>query len=157
MPNKTVIVSVKGVMPTTNGCAVFLGDDAKTFLIYVDHAVGSAIQMSLDGTQKARPLTHDLIDNILLGLEAKLDHVLINDTKGETYYARIVLNMRNELGQKIVEIDARPSDSIVLALHQKKPIHVSKTVYDSEDDRSEILERVLRQQSDENNPSGDAS
>ena len=76
MATDTITVSVKGVTPTTNGCAVFLGDEGKTFLIYVDQPVGSAIQMSLASTRKARPLTHDLIDNILLGLEAKLDHVV---------------------------------------------------------------------------------
>jgi len=92
----TITVSVKGVMPTTNGCAVFLGDENKSFLIYVDHPVGSAIQMSLACTRKPRPLTHDLIDNILLGLEAKLDHIVINDTKGDTYFARIVLKMSNK-------------------------------------------------------------
>ena len=105
--------------------------------------------MSLAGTRKSRPLTHDLIDNILLGLEAKLDHVVINESKGDTYFARIVLKMSNELGTKIVEIDARPSDSIVLALHHEKPIHVSRSVYDQEEDKTEILERVLRQQSDD--------
>lgn len=157
MAADTIIVSVKGVMPTTNGCAVFLGDDEKTFLIYVDHPVGSAIQMSLAGTRKSRPLTHDLIDNILLGLEAKLDHVLINDTKGDTYFARIVLKMSNELGTKIVEIDTRPSDSIVLALHHKKPIHVSQIVYDQEEDKTEILERILRQQSEDMDKDPDES
>ncbi|MBE36755.1 MAG: hypothetical protein CMI16_14575 [Opitutaceae bacterium] len=149
MATDNITVSVKGVMPTTNGCAVFLGDEGKSFLIYVDHPVGSAIQMSLAGTRKSRPLTHDLIDNILLGLEAKLDHVVINESKGDTYFARIVLKMSNELGTKIVEIDARPSDSIVLALHHEKPIHVSRSVYDQEEDKTDILERVLRQQSDD--------
>ena len=79
MATDNITVCVKGVMPTTNGCAVFLGDEGKSFLIYVDHPVGSAIQMSLAGTRKSRQLTHDLIDNILLGLEAKLDHVVINE------------------------------------------------------------------------------
>ncbi len=150
MAINTVIVSIKGVAPTTNGCAVFLGDDDKTFVIYVDHSVGSALQMSLAGQRKKRPLTHDLIDNILLGLEAKLERIVINDSKGDTYYARIILKMSNELGQKIIEIDARPSDSMVLALHHQKPIHISRTVYDNEEDRTDILERVLRQQSEEN-------
>lgn len=149
MSSDIVIVSIKGVMPTTNGCAVFLGDDRKTFLIYVDHAMGSAIQMSLSGMKADRPLTHDLIDSILLGLGAKVDRIIINDTKGDTYYARIILQMSNELGRKIVEIDARPSDSIVLALHHHKDIYVNRQVYDREEDRTDILERVLRQRSEE--------
>jgi uncharacterized protein len=141
-------VAVKGVMPTANGCAVFLGDDAKTFVIYVDHAVGNAIQMSLSGEKKERPLTHDLIGHILTGLGATLEHVVINDVNEGTFYARILLKMKNELGQKIVELDARPSDSTVLALAHGRPILVAKKVYDAVEDMSEILERVLKQQAE---------
>lgn len=148
-------VLVKGVMPTANGCAIFLGDDAKTFVIYVDHAVGNAIQMSLDGVKKDRPLTHDLIAHILVGLGATLEHVVINDVNEGTFYARILLKMKNELGQKIVEIDARPSDSTVLALAHKRPILVSKKVYDAVEDMSEILERVLKQQAEAAEPDAD--
>ena len=57
MPNDVVTVTIKGVMPTANGCAVFLGNDEKTFVIYVDHSVGGAIQMTLNGVKKERPLT----------------------------------------------------------------------------------------------------
>ena len=140
-------VAVKGVMPTANGCAVFLGDDAKTFVIYVDHAVGNAIQMSLNGEKKERPLTHDLIGHILAGLGATLEHVVINDVNEGTFYARILLKMKNELGQKIVELDARPSDSTVLALAHGRPILVAKKVYDAVEDMSESLARVNKQQS----------
>ena len=149
-------VAVKGVMPTANGCAVFLGDDAKTFVIYVDHAVGNAIQMSLNGEKKERPLTPDLSGHILAGLGATLEHVVITDVNDGTFYARILLKMKNELGQKIVELDARPSDSTVLALAHGRPILVAKKVYDSVEDMSEILERVLKQQAEaaEEQPEG---
>ena len=54
--------------------------------------------------------------------------------------------MENELGKKIIELDARPSDSIVLALQMKQPIHVANKVLDNVEDMSEILERILRKQ-----------
>jgi hypothetical protein len=149
MQNDVVPVNIKGVMPTANGCAVFLGNEEKTFVIYVDHSVGNAIQMTLSGVKKDRPLTHDLIGSILLGLGASLDHVVVNDAREGTFFARILLRMENELGKKIVEIDARPSDSIVLALQQKRSIFVSRTVFESVEDMTEILERVLKQQSEE--------
>ncbi|HNC22897.1 MAG TPA: bifunctional nuclease family protein [Opitutaceae bacterium] len=149
MNHDVVTVTVKGVMPTANGCAIFLGDEAKTFVIYVDHSVGNAIQMTLDGVKKDRPLTHDLIGNIMLGLDTRLDHVVINDAHEGTYYARIILRMENELGKKIVEIDARPSDSIVLSLQQKRPLFVTRAVFDAAEDMTEILERVRRQQAEE--------
>lgn len=141
-------VTVKGVMPTANGCAVFLGDDNKTFVIYVDHSVGNAIQMSIDGVKKDRPLTHDLIGHLLAGLGATLEHVVVNDVNDGTFFARILIRMKNELGQKIVELDARPSDSIVLALAHRRPVLVARKVYDQVEDMSEILERVLKQQAE---------
>ncbi len=149
MSKDTVTVTVKGAMPTANGCAVFLGHVDKTFVIYVDHSVGNSIQMTLDGVKKERPLTHDLIGSILLGLGATLDHVVINDTRDGTFFARILLHMDNELGKKIVEIDARPSDSIVLALQLKRPIYVTRQVLETVEDMTEILERVLKQQAEE--------
>ena len=118
-------------------------------VIYVDHSVGNVIQMTLDGVKKERPLTHDLIGHILLGLGAQLDHVLINDAREGTFFARILLKMENELGKKLIELDARPSDSMVLALQQKRPIYVARQVFEAVDDMTEILERVLKQQQSE--------
>jgi len=149
MKPDVVTVSIKGVMPTANGCAVFIGNDDKTFVIYVDHSVGNAIQMTLKGEKKERPLTHDLIGSILLGLGAELEHVLVNDAREGTFFARILLRMENELGRKIIEIDARPSDSIVLALQHERPLYVARAVFDGVDDMSEVLERVLKQQAEE--------
>ena len=146
MNNDSVVVSVKGVMPTSNGCAIFLGNDGKTFVIYVDPAIGNAINMTINQVKKERPLTHDLIGLILKGLETKIERVLINDVEEGTFFARIILQMENELGKKIIELDARPSDSIVLALQMKQPIHVSKKVLENVEDMTEILERILRKQ-----------
>jgi uncharacterized protein len=149
MQNDVVAVNIKGVIPTPNGCAVFLGNDTKAFVIYVDHSVGNAIQMTASGIKKDRPLTHDLIASILLGLGAKLDHIVVNDAREGTFFARIILRMENELGKKIVEIDARPSDSMVLALQHKRPIYVAQAVFDSVEDMSDVLDRVQKQQSEE--------
>ena len=156
MQNDVIAATIKGVMPTPNGCAVFIGNDDKTFVIYVDHSVGNAIQMTLDGVKKDRPLTHDLIGSILLGLGTRLERVVINDARDKTFFARILLTMENELGTKIVEIDARPSDSIVLALQQKRPIYVARPVFDAAEDMTEILARVRRQQAEEESESGEA-
>ena len=146
MNNDSVVVSVKGVMPTSNGCAIFLGNDDKTFVIYVDPASGNAINMTINQVKKERPLTHDLIGLILKGLETKIERVLINDVGEGTFFARIILQMENELGKKIIELDARPSDSIVLALQMKQEIHVSRKVLENVEDMTEILERILRKQ-----------
>ena len=145
MDNQVVSVSVKGVMPTSSGCAVFLGNEAKTFVIYVDQGIGDAIQRAVDDVQADRPMTHDLMLSMLDGLGAEVERIVINHVDGGTFFARIILSMENELGHKIIELDARPSDSMVMALASKKPIYVAKTVIDSVDDMTEILAKILEQ------------
>lgn len=156
MSSEAIEVSVRGVMPTANGCAVFLGNSDKTFVIYVDHSVGNAIQMTMDGVKKERPLTHDLIGQIFMGLGVKLDQVLINAVNEGTFYARILLRMDNELGKKIIELDSRPSDSMVLALQHSRPIYAAREVFEKVEDMTEILERVLRQRAEESSGGKDA-
>lgn len=145
MDNQVLPVLVKGVMPTSNGCAVFLGTDEKTFVIYVDPGIGDAIQRAVNGEQAERPLTHDLMVTLLDGLGAEVDRVVINHVDQGTFFARLIVSMENELGHKIVELDARPSDSMVLALSSGKPIYVACDVLDSVDDMTEILARILEQ------------
>ncbi|MEO0509889.1 MAG: bifunctional nuclease family protein [Verrucomicrobiota bacterium] len=147
MDNQVVPVVVKGVMPTSNGCAVFLGNDDKTFVIYVDQGIGEAIQRAVSGEQTERPLTHDLMLTLLDGLGAEVERVIINDVEQGTFYARLIVSMENELGHKIVEMDARPSDSIVLALASGKPLYTAQNVLDSVDDMTEILSKILQQDS----------
>jgi len=147
MDNQVATVIVKGVMPTSSGCAVFLGNDEKIFVIYVDPGIGEAIQRAVGGEQAERPLTHDLMLTMLDGLGAEVERVVISDVQDGTFYARLILSMENELGHKIIEIDARPSDSIVLALASGKPIYTAREVLDSVDDMSEILAKILQQDS----------
>ena len=145
MDNQVVPVSVKGVMPTSSGCAVFLGSEAKTFVIYVDQGIGEAIQRAVDDVQADRPMTHDLMLTMLDGLGAEVERIVINHVDEGTFFARIILSMENELGHKIIELDARPSDSIVMALASTKPIYVAKAVIDSVDDMTEVLAKILEQ------------
>jgi bifunctional DNase/RNase len=76
MSKPVVEVQVRGIAATSGGCAVFLGNDEKAFVIFVDQSVGAAIAMFKQGTQKERPLTHDLLANILRALGAKIERVM---------------------------------------------------------------------------------
>jgi bifunctional DNase/RNase len=147
MDNQVLPVLVKGVMPTSNGCAVFLGTDEKTFVIYVDQGIGEAIQRAVNGEQAERPLTHNLMITLLDGLGAEVERIVINHVNQGTFFARLIVSMENELGHKIIELDARPSDSLVLALISGKPIYVANEVIDAVDDMTEILEKILEQDS----------
>lgn len=140
---EVVQVSVHAVVPTNSGCAVFIGDEEKVFVIYVDPSVGNAISMFINGTAKERPLTHDLIGLILTSLGAKVERIVINDLQSGTYFGRLILSAENEIQQrKIVELDARPSDCIALACQHRAPIYVSKAVWDEVEDMSDVLRKL---------------
>lgn len=142
--NKPVVeVQVRAVLPFNNGRAIFIGNDEKVFVIYVDESVGAAISMFMSQTPKERPLTHDLIGHLMKALGAKVDRVIVNDLKSETYFARLIVSAENELFErKIVELDGRPSDCVALAIQQGAPIYVSKDVWEEVEDRSEVLKNL---------------
>jgi bifunctional DNase/RNase len=85
MSKPVVEVQVRAVAAASGGVAVFLGNEEKVIVIYVDQSVGVAIAMFMQGTRRERPLTHDLLANILRALEAKIDRVIVNDLKHGTY------------------------------------------------------------------------
>ena len=143
MSKPVVPVDIRSVLPFNSGRAVFIGNDDKVFVIYVDESVGAAISMFMNETPKERPLTHDLIGHLLAALGAKVERVVINDLKSETYFARLIVSAENELFEKkIVELDGRPSDCIALAIAQRAPIYVSRDVWDEVEDRSDVLRHL---------------
>jgi bifunctional DNase/RNase len=146
--SKTVIpVQVKALIPTNAGVAVFVGNEEKVFVIYVDPSVGGAINMFMSGVSKERPLTHDLMALLLSAVGAKVERVIINDLKNGTYFGRLIITAENELQQrKIIELDARPSDCIAMATQQKAPIYVSREVWDEVEDMSDVLATMQEQQ-----------
>src|SRR2546429_8923596 len=110
MKNDVVSVQIRGILPANSGCALFVGNDEKVFVINVEPQMGLIIGMFLRDTPKERPLTHDLIQNIFKGFSINVERVIITDLKNSTYFARLILQEQNELRteRKIVEIDARP-------------------------------------------------
>lgn len=143
MDKSVVEVEVRNVLATSAGSAIFLGNEEKVFVIYVDHAVGSAINMFLHGTPKPRPQTHDLFGDVLSALGARVDRVVINDFSDTVYYARIIVEAENEvMEKKIVEIDARPSDGIALAIQAEAPLFVAGHVWEEVEDMSIVLKKM---------------
>ncbi|CAN5245662.1 hypothetical protein BH23VER1_BH23VER1_09120 [soil metagenome] len=143
MPHASVQAQVRAVVPTSGGCAIFLGNDDKVFVIYVDQSVGAAINLAMRKTPRERPQTHDLIGDILTAVGAKVSRIVINDFDDGVFFARLILEIENELEErKIMEIDARPSDSIALAVAADAPIFVSQNVWDGADDMTEILRKM---------------
>jgi hypothetical protein len=148
MKNDVVQVEIRGLLPVNSGYAIFVGNDEKVFVIQVDPNMGMVIENVRRGETRERPLTHDLLLLILQGLGVTLERVVITELRHSTYYARIILQQENELGRKLLEVDARPSDSIALATAQKKPIFVSRRLFEQVEDMSEALARLSESSSD---------
>jgi len=88
-----------------------------------------SIALALSGTTPQRPLTHDLMRNILDRMGARVDRVVIDDLWRETFYAKIFLTVRKNLeDEEEIEIDARPSDAIALAVRFNAPIYMTEAV-----------------------------
>jgi bifunctional DNase/RNase len=96
----------------------------RSFPIVIGLNEAAAIDRGVRGLKAARPLTHDLVRNVIVGMDAALKSVVIHDLKNSTFYANLVLQ-RN--GTE-VRVDSRPSDAIALALQMKAPIFVDDSV-----------------------------
>lgn len=142
MKRDVVPVTIRGILPQNSGCAVFLGNDQKVFVIHVDHGMGQTINRLMKEGTSDRPLTHDLLVSIFNGFNIQVERVVITELRNSTYFARIILLQQNEIAKKIVEIDARPSDCLAIASAQKKPIYVAAALFEQVDDMSEILTRI---------------
>ncbi len=142
MKKDVIPVEIRGILPANSGCAIFVGNDEKVFVIQVEHNMGAVIGMFLRDTPKERPLTHDLIASIFKGFNITVERAIITDLKNSTYFARLILQQENELGRKIVEIDARPSDCLALVTAQKRPLVVSTSLIHQVEDMSKWLEEI---------------
>jgi bifunctional DNase/RNase len=142
MKTDVIPVDIRGILPANSGCAIFVGNDEKVFVIQVEHNMGAVIGMFLRDTPKERPLTHDLIASIFKGFNITVERAIITDLKNSTYFARLILQQQNELGKKLVEIDARPSDCLALVTAQKRPLFVSSALFGQVEDMSKWLEEI---------------
>ncbi|MDX1583940.1 MAG: bifunctional nuclease family protein [Thermoanaerobaculia bacterium] len=153
--SKEIHMKIKGLMldPISNSPIVVLkDDDDETFLpIWVGIFEANAIALQLEAVETPRPMTHDLLKNILGTLEASVSRVVINDLQDSTFYARI--HMSFEGGE--LEIDSRPSDAIALALRVEAPIFVADHVLDQaqtiepDEDTEEKMKKWLEDASPE--------
>ena len=121
-------MTIKGLMvdPITNMPIVILKDkDGDRVLpIWVGIFEANAIAVQIENVEARRPMTHDLLRNVITDLDGRVDRVVVSDLKDNTFYAVIHLTVHGER----VAIDARPSDAIALALRTRSPILVDEDV-----------------------------
>lgn len=145
MPDLTRVEPI-ALLPTQAGCAVFLGNGDKVISFFIDPSIGASINAVLSGQKPERPLTHDLFLMSLESFGAKLQRVVIVSMREEVYFARVIFQVENEIQEKkIVELDARPSDCIALAVRVNSPIYVVTSLWDSLSDVSDTLEEMRRE------------
>ena len=103
---------------------LFVPTEEMCLPIWIGEAEAASIALVLRGESFSRPLTHDLLAMVVDGLDGRVDRVVITDQREGTYYARIYFGRDNN----VVAVDARPSDSIALALRTEAPIYIEETV-----------------------------
>jgi len=147
-----VPMSIKGLMldPVSNSPIVVLKDDTEKFFlpIWVGIFEANAIALQLENVSTPRPMTHDLLRNMIAELDARVTRVLINDLRDSTFFAHI----RVITGERTLELDARPSDAIALALRADAPIYVAQSVLEQaqtispdSDDQDEKMKKWFEQ------------
>jgi bifunctional DNase/RNase len=124
-------MTIKGLMvdPVTNLPIVILKDKQgeRVLPIWVGVFEANAIALQIENIATPRPMTHDLLRNVIADLEGRVDRIVVSDLRDNTFYAVIHVTVRGER----VAIDARPSDAIALALRTRSPILVEEAVIDN--------------------------
>lgn len=147
--NELIRVEPIALLPTQAGCAVFLGDGKKVIVFYIDPSIGASINAVLSKVKPPRPLMHDLFTQTLEAFGAEVLHTTIVDVQGEVFFSRLFIKAENEIMErKIVELDARPSDCIAMAVRQNAPIFVVPEVWETLEDVSETLKDLRSQPSE---------
>ena len=124
-----VVVARLGLDSTTQSYVLVLQEKggARLLPIWIGQPEAESIVMQIHSIKRVRPLTHDLCKNLILGLGGSLRRVQITRVEKNTYYAELHINR----GESVVQIDARPSDSIAIALRLAAPIFASETLLSS--------------------------
>ncbi|MDR0755333.1 MAG: DUF151 domain-containing protein [Puniceicoccales bacterium] len=138
MRNEVVEVIIKNMVTTSKGVALFLGNSEKTFIIYVDLLMGEQITSYQQVRNVTRPLTYDFIRNLCFGFDIDVQCVVITDMKEGIFFARVLLKQKHEGIVKIVELDSRPSDAILLALTHKRPLWVDRRLFQDLPDAKDL-------------------
>ncbi len=137
-----VEMKIRGLMmdPVTNMPIVLLKEsDAETVLpIWVGIYEANAIALEIEKVSTPRPMTHDLLRNLLVGLDATVLKVVVTELKDDTFYAVIWLDR----GGEVISVDSRPSDAIALALRMDCPIYVEDEVLKSSKQATNLNDRV---------------
>lgn len=130
MTEDYVQVAFDRIVQTRAYTAIVLKEKNLRFAIFSDENVGKFLQSHLGGEERQRPRTHDLLSSILQAYDIRVLQVLISDVQDSVFFARVFLETVKDGLRQILEIDARPSDSITLAFLHSAPVLCARHVLD---------------------------
>lgn len=124
---RVIVDSIRVSLLTQHRVVVLRETDSKRYLpIWIGPFEADAIAMAIQGHEPQRPMTHDLLKSTIGEMGGQLSHIFVNDIQDSTFYARLVIEQRGTT----IEVDARPSDAIALAVRTEVPIYVENHVLD---------------------------
>ena len=126
--SELIPLSFHKILQSRSYTVIIVGTEEKKFAIYAEPQVGHYLQMQMVKANPLRPNTFAFIEHLLEGLGGKILQVVINDVQDTTYFARLFIEIAQEKSKLILELDARPSDCIILALSRKIPFFCNRDV-----------------------------
>jgi bifunctional DNase/RNase len=125
---EVTIDSIRVSLMTQQRVVILKDIDSDRYLpIWIGPCEAESITIELQGVAVARPMTHDLLKSVIQDMGGKVRHILVSDLRNDTFYANIAMNLNG----RQMDVDARPSDAIALAVRLKVPIYVNETVMDT--------------------------
>lgn len=122
---EVTIDSVRVSLMSQHRIVVLREENSERYLpIWIGPFEADAITIQLQGIEVSRPMTHDLLKQVIETLDGEVSYVLISDLQNDTFYAKIVLNVNGDT----IEVDSRPSDAVALAVRVDVPIYVDEDV-----------------------------
>ncbi|MFT5194340.1 MAG: bifunctional DNase/RNase [Cellvibrionaceae bacterium] len=122
-------------------------DGERQLAIWIGPCEAESITLELQDTEIARPMTHDLLKNVIETMNGKISHILINSLQDQVFYARLYI----DIGGKLTDVDCRPSDAIAIAVRAKVPVFIEEDVMEAvgilpepdltDEDRQEISDQ----------------
>ena len=128
--SKLVPISLSKIMQSSAYTVFVLGNSEKQFAIYTEPHVGINLQLLLSDETRPRPDTHSLIHSIFSPLNINVTQIVINNVDDTIYFARLFLEQALGSERKILEVDARPSDALTLALHAGAPLFCKQEIFE---------------------------
>jgi len=156
---RVVVDSIRVSLLTQHRVVVLRETDSKRYLpIWIGPFEADAIAMAIQGHEPQRPMTHDLLKVLISDLDSQIIHILVNDIQDNTFFARIVIEQRG----RTIEVDARPSDAVALAVRTEVPIYIADHVleqagvfFDEDEQPGSAEAASLQDPSAESEPEGE--